>query len=247
MKYRGVASLALAVSIAGCKSLPTMYPSAHKVMVVRDTLVFDGMITGETVLEAMRVVRESNGPVKKLKITSTGGDMAVGIEFGYFVKENNFDVEVSELCFSSCANYVLPAAKSVVVNTNSLIGWHGGAIQSDELWELSLPEKDRPAFMDYLNRLRVKETAFFGYVDVDQQITTYGQTISNSCQKKKKTDGWYYSIDDLHRMGIQNITVKGTGLLSEIEYKDDSGRMDTTQFNGKKITSCLLEGVFDNA
>lgn len=245
MKIRDICVLASVITLAACQSTVSIYPSAHKVLVVGDTLVFDGMITGETVLEAMRAVRESDKAINRLKITSTGGDMAVGIEFGYFVKENNLDVEVSELCFSACANYVLPAAKSVVINSNSLIGWHGGAKQADELWELSVPKKDRPAFMKYLTRLRVKETAFFGYVGVDQNITTYGQTLDNSCVVKQQTDGWYYSIEDLQRMGINDISVKGTGLLNEISFKDDSGQMDTTGFKGDKVTSCLLENVFD--
>ncbi|WP_082038311.1 hypothetical protein [Vibrio jasicida] len=246
MKINLIFSVAMVLSITACQSTTSVYPPSHKVLVVGDTLVYDGMITGEAVLEALRVVRGSDTQIRKLKITSSGGDMAVGIEFGYFIKENNLDVEVSELCFSSCANYVIPAAKSVVINTNSLIGWHGGTKQSDELWELSVPQKDRGAFMVYLNRLRVKETAFFGYVGVDQKITTYGQTIQNSCQAKQKTDGWYYTLKDLRRMGIKNIIVKGEGLLSEIEYKHDSGQIDTTSTKSGKITSCLLKDVFDH-
>ncbi|MGD8121140.1 hypothetical protein [Vibrio sp. TRT 2004] len=246
MKNKSITTMAFIFTLSGCQSLPTIYPPPHKVLAVGDTLFFDGIITGESVLEAVRVIRESNRQIEKLKITSAGGDMAVGIEFGYFVKEMNLDVEVSELCFSSCANYVLPAAKSITINANSLIGWHGGTKQSDELWGLSVPKKDKPAFMAYLNRLRIKETAFFGYVGVDQQITTYGQTVKDSCQTKEKTDGWYYSIDDLHKMGISNITVKGSGLLDEIEYKNDSSYIDTTNFEVAKITSCLLDSVFNS-
>ncbi|MDN3684566.1 hypothetical protein QW180_17170 [Vibrio sinaloensis] len=65
-----------------------------------------------------------------------------------------------------------------MINTNSLIGWHGGSNQSDELWDLSVPKEDRQEFMIYLNRLRMKEKgAFFNYVGVDQEITSYGQTL----------------------------------------------------------------------
>ncbi|MFB9217021.1 hypothetical protein [Vibrio sinaloensis] len=46
-------------------------------------------------------------------------------------------------------------------------------------------------------------------------------------------------------MGIENFTVKGSGLLNEIEYKDDGGKNDTTGFKGRKVTSCLQENVFD--
>ncbi|MDN2483252.1 hypothetical protein [Vibrio agarivorans] len=226
--------------------MQTVFPVGQKILLVDDTLVYDGMITGDGVLEAVRIVRTSKTPIKTLRITSTGGDMAVGIEFGYFVREHNLDVEVSELCFSACANYILPAANNVTIHTNSLIGWHGGAKQADELWELSVPKKDLPVFMAYLNRLRIKETAFFGYIGVDQNIAIYGQVIDNACQIEQKSDGWYYSVEDLNRMGVKNITIKGSGLLNEIDYKDDSGLSDTTSSNSHKITSCLLENVFDS-
>lgn len=249
MKLVGIAlfGLVIAGTATGCKSTPTVFPTGQRLLLTGDTLIYEGMITGDGVLEAIRMVRQSDKTIKKLKITSTGGEMAVGIEFGYFVKENQLDVEISEVCFSACANYILPAAKSVVINTNSLIGWHGGAKQTDKLWQQSVPKSDKAAFMTYLNRLRTKETAFFRHMGVDQQITTYGQTIENSCQIKQQTHGWYYTLEDLDRMGIKNITVKGSGLLNEIEYKDDGGQLDTTDSMPQKITSCLLENVFDQA
>ncbi|GAD89897.1 hypothetical protein VHA01S_029_00300 [Vibrio halioticoli NBRC 102217] len=80
--------------IAGCQSIPVYVPD-HTVFVDGDTLVYDGMISGEAVLEALRAVRESNTPVKKLTITSQGGDISAGIELGFFIKEQNWDVEVS--------------------------------------------------------------------------------------------------------------------------------------------------------
>ncbi|MEF1289871.1 hypothetical protein [Vibrio sp. M260118] len=244
MRFLPIAATVLL--LVGCKSTPMVYPPAHKVMVSGNTLIYEGMITGDAVLEAMRVVREGKTPIDKLKITSPGGEMAVGMEFGYFIKENDLDVEVSRLCFSACANYILPAAKSVVINPDSLLGWHGGAKQADALWMHSVPSKDKKQFLEYLNRLRIKETAFFGYVGVDQQITTYGQTLKTSCQKSKNTDGWYYSVADMKRMGIKNITVKGAGLVEEVDYKAQGVKGDTTNFDPEKVTSCLLENVFDS-
>ncbi len=236
--------VALLVLLTGCKTIPVIFPSAYKVLVSNGVLVYDGPITGGAVLEAIRVVRESGEPINTLKITSPGGDVAAGIEFGYFVKENNLNVEVSELCFSACANYVLPAAKKVVINRNSLIGWHGGATDPNDVLLAGVPQAQRAQAMAYIHRLRMKETAFFGYIGVDQQITTYGDTIAGSCKSKQRTDGWYYSIEDMQRMGIDNIEIKGNELLSSLEYKQDSGQMDTTSFYGDTITACLLENVF---
>ncbi|GAD80154.1 hypothetical protein [Vibrio ezurae] len=243
MKFAKTITCSVIFLIAGCQSIPIYVPD-HKVFVDGDTLVYDGMISGEAVLEALRAVRESNTQVKKLAITSQGGDMSAGIELGFFIKEHNWDVEVRELCFSACANYVLPAAKSVTIDANSLLGWHGGAMQPDELWAHSIPKSSRAVFMDYIAMLREKETRFFDTVGVDQNITTYGQTTKNSCQLAQKTDGWYYSVEDLKRMGIKNITIKGDGLLSEIEYANDS--TNKTDPTTHKIKSCLMENVFES-
>lgn len=57
------------------------------------------MITGEAVLRAIRIARNNEKPITKLIITSPGGDIAAGIEFGYFIREHNVDVDVRKLCF----------------------------------------------------------------------------------------------------------------------------------------------------
>ncbi|WED22396.1 hypothetical protein L3Q72_03045 [Vibrio sp. JC009] len=224
--------ITLVVILSGCAEPQIIVPPQYKVMITGDTLVYEGMITGNAVLEAVRLVRLSDKKVKKLRITSTGGDMAVGIEFGYFVRENNLDVEVSQLCFSSCANYVLPAANHIVIKADALLGWHGGAKQADELWEQNVPNNVRKDFFSYLDRLRVKETAFFEMVGVDQDITNYGHLRSDSCQKQEQTAGWFYSLNDLDHMGIKNIEIQSGELSTKIKYNSDD------------ITSCLMPEIF---
>ncbi|MDN3699928.1 hypothetical protein QWY96_01515 [Vibrio artabrorum] len=124
------------------------------------TLVFDGPISGNSVLEALRVVRNSGVEIEKLRITSPGGDVPSGIELGYFIKENNLNVEVDKLCFSACANYVIPAAKTVIIKEGSLIGWHGGPRQSDELWYASSPSSNKEELIKFISRLREKKMHF---------------------------------------------------------------------------------------
>lgn len=243
MKIQSIACIMTVLLLTGCqKNIPAYFPPSHKILVMGDTLVYDGMITGDAVLEAMRIIRNSDSPIRRLKIKSVGGDMAVGIEFGYFIKENDIDVEIDQLCFSSCANYIIPAAKNLVINNNSFVAWHGGATQSDELWKLGVPIDQQSALMSYVKLLRKKESAYFSYVGVDPKITTYGQIIKNSCQANEKTDGWYYSIDDLHSMGIKNITSNDSHFLTEIVYKAEVSENSHVKTNENKITSCLLVG-----
>ncbi|MCW8336205.1 hypothetical protein [Vibrio paucivorans] len=222
-----------AALLSGCATTEVWFPEQQKILITGNTLVYDGAITGGAVLEAIRIVRESDQKIDTLRITSPGGDMEAGIEFGYFVKENNWDVVVSKLCFSACANYVLTAGKNVEVKKDSLIGWHGGAKQDDELWKHSVPIDAQEQFFAYLNHLRIKETKFFETIEVDQHITNYGQTKNTSCQNNQTIDGWHYTIDDLHHMGVKNITVQGDKLLTELDY------------NNEPVHSCLMPSLFN--
>ncbi len=175
----------------------------------------------------------SQQTITTLDINSPGGDMGAGIELGYFIKENNLNVIVSQLCYSACANYALPAAKHVLVRSGAMLGWHGGANQSDDLWRQSVPPEHENQFFAYLNRLRYKESELFKQVKVDQNISTYGQIKGNSCQKQQRTDGWHYRLVDLHHMGITNIEIEDESLPTVIEY------------NGNELTSCLMPALFD--
>ncbi|WP_238115878.1 hypothetical protein [Vibrio cincinnatiensis] len=120
MRLVSLSILSLAL-LSGCSSTPIIFMPEHNVSVSGSTLIFDGPISGDSVLEALRVVRNSGVEIEKLRITSPGGDVPSGIEFGYFIKENNLNVEVDKLCFSACANYVIPAAKTVMIRGGSLI------------------------------------------------------------------------------------------------------------------------------
>ncbi|MCG7514169.1 hypothetical protein [Vibrio sp. MMH1-50] len=224
----------LSVILSGCASQQLVVPTASKVIIVGDTLVYDGVISGGDVLKAIRLVKSSDKKIKKLRITSPGGEIDTGIEFGYFVKENNLDVEVSRLCFSACANYVLTAANSITIKKDALIGWHGGALQSDELWKQTIPNGYWNQYEGYLNHLRVKEKAYFNYINVDPYITVYGQIRDRSCQKNKLTEGWYYSLNDLKQMGVKNVDLQGGKLMNSVEYENSD------------ITSCLMPDVYIN-
>lgn len=220
MRLLPLSILSLAL-LSGCKSTPIVFMPEHNVSVSGSTLIFDGPISGDSVLEALRVVRNSGVVIEMLRITSPGGDVPSGIELGYFIKDNNLNVEVDKLCFSACANYVIPAAKTVVINEGSLIGWHGGPRQSDDLWYASAPSSDKEELITFISRLREKEEAFFEYINVDPDITVYGQTSSKKCQLTKETHGWYYSISDLAKMGVPNVVINGE-LASSIEYQGDT-------------------------
>ena len=56
-----------------------------------------------------------------LKVTSSGGDITLGMELGEWVFRNGLDVEVVDHCFSSCANYVFTAGKAKYLNPDAVL------------------------------------------------------------------------------------------------------------------------------
>ncbi|WP_017025262.1 hypothetical protein [Vibrio rumoiensis] len=228
-KFLSIAAVTFLTGCANQAPLPLLSPALS---IKDDTLIYDGMITGDGVLEALRMIRNNHIEITKLQVTSPGGMIESGIEFGYFIKEKNLDLIITKLCFSACANYLLPAAHSVKIEKDTLLGWHGGARQSDHLWKQSVPEAQWKGYYPYLERLREKEFQFFQYIDVAPNIVTYGQTKLNTCQKAKQTMGWYYTLDDMKAMRLPPIEIEGGVLLESLMYQDD------------KITSCQMPAIF---
>lgn len=79
------------------------------------------------------VVALQDEDITKIVINSLGGEVYWGMKLGEVVYENQWDVQVREDCYSSCANYIFPAGKNKIINENALVGWHGSAHQEDEL------------------------------------------------------------------------------------------------------------------
>ncbi|MFH0264852.1 hypothetical protein [Vibrio rumoiensis] len=230
---RTIISISLMLLLTACSNQfakPFPFP---QISLKDDTLIYKGMITGDGVLTAQRVARNSSMKITKLQITSPGGMIEPGIELGYFIKENNLDLILTQLCFSACANYLLPAAHSITIQKDTLLGWHGGARQSNALWKQSISNGQWDNFYPYLERLRKKEYQFFQDMDVAINITTYGQTKLNTCQKAKQTTGWYYTLNDMKSMGLPPVKMEEKTLLESVMYQDE------------KVTACLMPEIFN--
>lgn len=149
-----------------------------------------------------------------LSIRSPGGDVNPGMELGAWVHAHKLNVKVMEFCFSSCANYVFPAAVKKTVSNFAMIGYHGGPggplkIELDD----ALTAAERQAFMDRIEALRVqngrREAAFYQNIGVRTDISTLGQddTYKQYFEKNPDAVGWTYSLDDFSRLGVRDITV----------------------------------------
>ena len=82
------------------------------------------------------------------------------------------------------------------------------------------PEKHAEVFGPMIDQWLEKETRFFETIGVDQRITVLGQYPEFRCGSEE-TDGWYYSVEDLERLGVMDVEVLGDG-WNPVPPKDDA-------------------------
>lgn len=199
----------IALTLTACSSIKNeQYPENEPAFagIRNGVLVYEGAVSktlNQAIFDAFRKADTKPG---KLVISSPGGDIGVGMQLGEWIKQNNLDVEVADLCASSCANYIFTAAKNKYLRKDSVLIWHGSAWQ--EKWNTSeLPES---FISEYLVPMRERETLLFEKLKVDNLLTVYGQrnlTLWDQAARifSHETSGWDYSVEDMRRFGLSNI------------------------------------------
>lgn len=114
----------------------------YRVNVTEDYIYFRGEINAQSVVEVINQYYQMPNRPKVLKISSPGGELRAGMNFGKFVYANKLDVIVIDRCFSSCANYVFPAGKNKYLPDSSALMFHTAARDISNLKEGLLNMED---------------------------------------------------------------------------------------------------------
>jgi len=64
---------------------------------------------------------------------SGGGDWESSLAIGILIHRHGWNVEVVEMCASSCANFIFPAGKVKYLHSNAMLLFHGGPHQENLL------------------------------------------------------------------------------------------------------------------
>lgn len=127
MRALAIAAL-LAASPASADWVPVK-PSTDANPIVKidgDTLTYIGGINAAGLTALSDAVRElPRGQVTKMVVNSGGGDTKPGIYIGSIIADLKPDLTIEVGCFSSCANFIAPAAASITIRENAFLGWHG--------------------------------------------------------------------------------------------------------------------------
>jgi hypothetical protein len=101
-------------------------------------ITLDGDIGPETFVNVRGCLARSVAAKKTFVVkASGGGDGAAALALGILIHRHHWDVEVVDLCASSCANFIFPAGKKKYLNRHSMLLFHGGPYQ-ENLMEMAV-------------------------------------------------------------------------------------------------------------
>ena len=124
--------------------------------------------------------------------------MKLGVE----ISKNGAYLIVDERCYSSCANYLVPASKKLYMSKNSVILMHGSPTRNKHIYTYSVLRSKSiteenfsdnleiyydtlEAYKDYEKKTIIPEVEFFSSIDTDEAYVTRFHEISRTLRKRK--------------------------------------------------------------
>ena len=191
-------------------------------------IYFEGDIAIATIWLLFRHIehyqQQGGAPIHTLVINSPGGEITAGLALAEWIVDNEVDVVMEGICFSSCANYVFPAGKNKIVAPNTTIAWHGSAndhvlrgaydgLTGQELIEdeiVQSAETEYPSLsgaaleakldleLELTYAMHERERRFYERVGADKRIADVGleaHTIEALYERQEESGSDFWTID----------------------------------------------------
>ena len=143
---------------------------------------------GNTTLQLVNCLMEAPSGSRTLSITSSGGNVDFGIFAAQVVSAMALDVEVVGWCASSCANYILPAAKRVYVDQHSVVFVHGAP---------QPPDRGRLVEAISKSGLTKDSPGFDAVVDDNMERSELTYRLHNNFKAQFQVGDYYYNLADI--------------------------------------------------
>jgi len=193
-------------------------------VVLKDgTFYYTGLIDKAANEKLISIYNELKIKPVWINIKSKGGVIDTALDLGEWIYKVKLNIKVLDYCLSSCANYIFTAAHKKIVSNNAVIGFHGGASSTEsntteiDTMIAALPKEQQKSkrieidtmLQQYLAKANKREKIFFDMIGVSQSITTLGQSpvYYELYGSDDAYQGWYYSIQDFKKLGVNNISV----------------------------------------
>jgi hypothetical protein len=150
--------------------------------------------------------------VRRLIITSSGGEVEAGIALGLWVFEHRINIEVPEYCLSSCANYIFPAGQQKSIGAGAIVAWHGNYnhLKQTGLWQDDIAGRmerygegaatAETHVREEVDRLVRLERNFFARIGVDEYLCWIGKMPPYNAPNY-----YFLSSQDMARFGVKHV------------------------------------------
>jgi hypothetical protein len=124
-----VLGILAAIAVIGFACMSVHFAKANPAC---DTLTLTGDISPEIFFAAKDCLVNSSAKEKTFVVTqSGGGNWESALALGILIHRHGWNVEVVDLCASSCANFIFPAGRVKYLHRNALLLFHGGPHQQN--------------------------------------------------------------------------------------------------------------------
>jgi hypothetical protein len=243
-----IALLAILWGASGATAQPgPAKPSTDPNPVVRidgDTLTYIGGINSKGLDALSEAVRHlPREQVTRMVVNSGGGDTKAGIFIGSIIADLKPHLIIETGCFSSCANFIAPAAASITIRPNAFLGWHGNdrgfaivakeqgvtlrehlrSMVKDQAAAAKGPDgkpADLEAFLDEavpaLEARIAEEAALYKRMGLaNDMFAVCGVGPRFDGRLSGDQLGWGFSIADMARLGLPPVKYEGQGRYEE--------------------------------
>ena len=191
------AALALVLCVAAAAWAQA---AAAQVTRAGDAIVFEGRIDAAS---AQRFVQLLQDPaVTRLVITSRGGLVAPALDMAAAIAARQLDLEVPVACFSSCANYLFPAARHKRLGHPQAVAWHGNMAHVLYLQQTGQGRWNARQLAD-ARQLARREALLYARLGVDGFACWFGKIAPYEVE-----DFYSLSPADLAGFGIRDVVVQ---------------------------------------
>ena len=166
--------------------------------------------------------------VKRMVITSSGGEVEAGIALGLWVFNHRLNIEVPEYCLSSCANYVFLAGHHKSIGAGAIVAWHGNYnhLKQTGLWQDGIASRmerhgedaatARVQVREDVERLVDLERDFFARIGVNEYLCWIGKVPPYNAPNY-----YFLSRQDMARFGVTHVqTPPGYGSTDVSDFSD---------------------------
>ena len=215
-------------------------PEPASISVESDIVTIDGFIDFGAYFRLLDAIRGREDEITTLRITSDDGFLEDAILIGLWVQDNEIDVIVEKSCFYVCANYIFTAGKNKIIEESALVGWYGSP-QSEEYEARALGLSIEEAMRRRIDRGELTIGTHDEEQGLEEQIKEISSFIRDEIEQERRFlettgikedaliygfvgidyedeglpayffDGWTFSIEDMAKLGIENVTYKGEG------------------------------------